>query len=387
MKKTSIFISSTCYDLRATREYLRNEIIACGHEPILSEFLSFPIDPGITSIENCQKMVRDRADFLLLIVGGRLGSVDPVSQRSIVNLEYREARAKGIDCYIYIDRGVWDLLALYEKNKKADFTPAVDNPAIFEFINDIRRDSRWVFQFSRTEEIIDSIKLQLSVRLHEIAQLVRGTPTGEIALFQNEPIKARRLVLEKPPAWEYELAFVLLVDRLTDMNAKFNDLETGVVIGRKRFVGYQDVIDVARERFTNYGHIATAFEKVFQELTTAFGPPGVAGKSIEIKRACDHVHNLLNQFYEEEATIRCIVPPRPFETMFLKMQGWSRDVLNQISEIPQKMRALLDGGLGPGTHTIALKLESPSSLPEVSAEISRLIQDPEVMEGMRSRSR
>ncbi len=57
MSKTRIFVSSTCYDLAPVREDLRNHIIQLGHDPILSEYPSFPINPDDTAITNCTKNV------------------------------------------------------------------------------------------------------------------------------------------------------------------------------------------------------------------------------------------------------------------------------------------------------------------------------------------
>jgi hypothetical protein len=41
---------------------------------LLSEHPSFPIDPGVTTIENCRRRVEQDADLFVLIVGMRYGS-------------------------------------------------------------------------------------------------------------------------------------------------------------------------------------------------------------------------------------------------------------------------------------------------------------------------
>jgi hypothetical protein len=69
MSKTRIFVSSTCYDLAAVREDLRRFIIQLGHEPLLSEYPSFPVNPDETAITNCKKGVVAHTDVLLLIIG------------------------------------------------------------------------------------------------------------------------------------------------------------------------------------------------------------------------------------------------------------------------------------------------------------------------------
>ncbi len=45
MNNTRIFVSSTCYDLAAIRESIREMILDLGHEPLLSEYPSFPVSP------------------------------------------------------------------------------------------------------------------------------------------------------------------------------------------------------------------------------------------------------------------------------------------------------------------------------------------------------
>src|SRR5207302_3934911 len=93
----SIFVSSTCYDLSQLRLDLKRFIESFGYDAIISESSAFPINPQATTIQNCINAVRDCADILVLVVGNRYGSSPPgESDRSITNLEYLEAKAKGI---------------------------------------------------------------------------------------------------------------------------------------------------------------------------------------------------------------------------------------------------------------------------------------------------
>src|SRR5574340_1093469 len=84
MWKPSVFVSSTCYDLRQVRADLHSYLENAGLDPVLSEFPSFPVDPACPTITNCRKAVENRADILVLIIGGRYGSTDDQG-RSITN--------------------------------------------------------------------------------------------------------------------------------------------------------------------------------------------------------------------------------------------------------------------------------------------------------------
>src|SRR5882757_1392045 len=101
-----VFLSSTCYDLRQVREDIETAVTGLGLCPLRSEAESFPIDPTLTTVENCQKVVRESADILVLVIGGRYGSVDSGSGKSITNLEYLAAKTKGIPVYAFVDQQV-----------------------------------------------------------------------------------------------------------------------------------------------------------------------------------------------------------------------------------------------------------------------------------------
>lgn len=68
-RRPSIFVSSTCYDLKQIRQDIREFIEEdLGYEAILSEYDSFPIDPDRDTINNCLRVVEQRADIMVLIL-------------------------------------------------------------------------------------------------------------------------------------------------------------------------------------------------------------------------------------------------------------------------------------------------------------------------------
>ena len=85
-RKPSIFVSSTCYDLKQIRQDIREFIETdLGYEAILSEYDSFPIDPDKDTINNCLRVVEQRADIMVLIVGSRYGYITDHGEKSITN--------------------------------------------------------------------------------------------------------------------------------------------------------------------------------------------------------------------------------------------------------------------------------------------------------------
>src|SRR5215813_10341220 len=152
MSRTKIFVSSTFFDLAQVREDIRTTILQLGHEPLLNEYPSFPVSPNVDTIENCKKAVRG-SDFFVLIIGGRRGSLDPVSGKSVTNVEYEAAIQAGIDCFVFVSEQVMTLLEVWKKTPDADFAAMVDSPRVFEFVSEISTAQQWIFSFKRASEI------------------------------------------------------------------------------------------------------------------------------------------------------------------------------------------------------------------------------------------
>ena len=155
MAKVNIFISSTCYDLSQIRDDLKHCIIEIGHNPILSEQKDFPINPNLSSTENCINAVNSEADIFVLIIGNKYGSILE-SGKSITNTEFLAAINKGIPVYTFALKQMVTLLPMWKNNPNADFTYTVDNNKVFEFLADVReKRGLWNFEFEKAQDIID----------------------------------------------------------------------------------------------------------------------------------------------------------------------------------------------------------------------------------------
>ena len=66
-----------------------------------------------------------------MVVGARYGSVDAEADKSITNLEFVEARARGMPAYVFVSRNVLAQMQVWEGNREADFSSVVDTTRIF----------------------------------------------------------------------------------------------------------------------------------------------------------------------------------------------------------------------------------------------------------------
>lgn len=383
MRQTSIFISSTCYDLRSLREHLRSEISSWGHDPILSEYPSFPVAPELSTVENCKRVVRDRADIFVLIIGGKRGSLDPSTNRSVVNSEYIQAKAQGIDCFVFVDKCVWDLVGHYKKNPSNDFSYSVDNVEVFKFIEDIQNDTKWVFSFSRTEEILTTLKLQLSIRFQDLLKRFRSNTISIPYEFIGEPDDITQIARDKGPYWEYNLASAIMKHRLEVLDQKFFDLNAGFIVKPLQLLPPRETISYVRARIGDFSSIIQSSAKILeQQLTPAFGPPGVSGDPSQIKRACDNLMHLLHSLYEWELSVRYVQPHEAFAQLFEKMHGWTTEFIAEFHRIPTELEQIISMPKPEDEYQINLIIKAPSSMSDLSKEMERLGEDPRIAEIM-----
>ena len=160
MSKINIFISSTCKDLHQDRLVLKNEIENLGHNVILSESFTFPIEPTKNTIDNCINIVRNEANILILLIKDNYGYIVPKTGRSVTHMELQTAQDKGIPIYTFTNSETLRQKVLLEGqlNEDSEFLK------VCKFIDEVRQERNlWNFEYSGVDDILNTIKTQLSI--------------------------------------------------------------------------------------------------------------------------------------------------------------------------------------------------------------------------------
>ena len=229
MAKVNIFISSTCYDLSQIRDDIKQCIEDLGHNPILSEMKNFPIDPKLSSMENCINAVKKEADIFVLIIGNKYGSVLE-SGKSITNTEFLTAINKGIPIYTFALKQMTVLLPVWERNPEADFTYVVDNNKVFEFLADVRKKrGLWNFEFEKAQDITDILKVQLSNLFHDALQARQMIAESDMSeLYSKVSISALNILLKKEEYYEVKFFMQAMMDEIHKYKDLKNDYEYSI---------------------------------------------------------------------------------------------------------------------------------------------------------------
>ncbi|MBQ6047434.1 MAG: DUF4062 domain-containing protein [Bacteroidales bacterium] len=212
MSKINIFISSTCKDLHQDRLVLKNGIENLGHNVILSESFTFPIDPSKNTIDNCIDIVRNEADIFILIIKDNYGTIVPRTGRSVTHMELQTAQDKGIPIYTFTNSETLRQKVLLEGqlNEDSEFLK------VCKFIDEVRQErSLWNFEYSGVDDILNTIKTQLSILMkHSLSARNKVDAIDKKWIFPHISPEAYRLLVYKEKNYVERFFFQVMKDEM-----------------------------------------------------------------------------------------------------------------------------------------------------------------------------
>ncbi|MEL7670312.1 DUF4062 domain-containing protein [Methanobacterium sp.] len=336
MEKPIIMISSTVYDLKLVRSELHEFIEGMGYTSLISESSAFPIDPKIKTVDNCRKKVELHADILILIIGGRYGSIDLESGKSITNLEYIEAINKGIPVYVFIEKSVLNHFELWKRNKSNDYSSVVDNTEVFEFIERIRNNDSWTFPFNDIKDIKDTLTDQFAylfkISLYDWSKFNK---LRNIPIYNNLGSKSLHYVLDQPESWEYLLFLQVWCDELELIYEKIYDYENDIKFYPSEFVPNDRIMEWIQLRSHEILNYMDTADRLFnKQLKVALGPPGTPGDSTMLITIAKNMVRLLSMIIDWNRKIRVAMSEEPYINILNEMSKFTDDVVQSLKSFP-----------------------------------------------------
>lgn len=358
----TIFLSSTFFDL----QQVRGEIVTfiqevLGYRCLASEMNSFPIDPDADTVENCRRRVEQDADALVLVIGGRYGAVHQAVGKSVTNLEYSVARAKGIPIFAFVKADVLAVLPKWKSNPGADFLDIVDAPRLLEFIDEIR-DSVWTQPFVGPRDITESLRRQLAYRLAEGLRLQRqlqGAPKD----YSDFSGFALRIAVERPLGWQGLLLAQLIEDEVKNAADLRLSYDAGVSFGPGERVADAETsawqaacLDQAIRLINGLAGLLT------KALTDAL----LAKDGARIASCSRLVGAAYRDALEWAIGLRRTHVTEDWRPVVHEMSFFTRDIIVQIEGLAEMIRRdvhqAVDGIEPDGTRTIAVTITFPFTL-------------------------
>mgnify|MGYP003549624111 CR=1 FL=1 len=177
-----IFVSSTFKDLIEERIKVMTTIVNCGHLPIgMEQFPAAPIEAW-----EYIKLLIDNADYYLLLLAGKYGTVHPKTGKSYTQMEYEYAKEKGVPV----------IFLTYKDVNKLPFGQCESDPAIRQKLEEFRKDAS--INLRQTWESID-----------ELAYKVKDSIDKTIEMFPRTGwVRADSIVKEKKEKLDIDLSEV-----------------------------------------------------------------------------------------------------------------------------------------------------------------------------------
>ena len=338
--KLNIFISSTCYDLSQIRSDIKDFIIELGHNPILSEDYSFPVDSSKNTVENCIETVRNYADLFILIIGNRYGyQID--GDKSITNTEFLTALGKNIPIYTFTEKRMINILPVWKDNPNGNYEKIVDTPKIFEFIEDVRNKyNLWNFEFERANDIKDVIKAQLSILLKKSLVISNQLKDVDTFFIENLSSKALKIMLEEKDSYEIFFFLQTFEDEISKYSFLKNDyihsLKFASNYNKFDFDSFLDFTSSKQTAFINYlTSLDILIKEAFVEYYANPGIPSDLKGIFYISHKCGIIYQNILQWAIE---FNSLVVDDELEELRETFTLMPRSMIRELEEFPQRER-------------------------------------------------
>ena len=181
----------------------------------------------------------------------------------------------------------------------------------------------------------ENIKAALGPFCNQIRKKLKKFTYENIIDLADENEIVKKIAVEKPEAWEFFLSSELLKSRLEEINKSYLELEKGLVFQKARHYSLVELIVWLGNSMADYLRLSNIFKKVFEEeLTKAYGKPGVAGNIFEIKAAINKIDSICKELLAWEYDLQGIVVPDELEEITKLMNGWTKHLIDEINKLP-----------------------------------------------------
>lgn len=315
---------------------------------MISESSAFPVDPTADVVQNCLRVVKERADIFVLIVGGRYGS-QTESGRSVTNLEYLEARAKGVPVYVFVTNAILQLIPVWRRNRDADFSDVVDTVKLFEFLEEVRStNDHWIFGFDEAAHITDALRVQLAYLFMDallIREKVRDLSLP--AALADLSGTSLRLLLERPSGWE----FLFFASVLSDEFAKNADLKWDLKYAIRsgattRFMSDDLRTDVLamnswiQQKLADVKALVDSVQKLMNAaIQEAVGVPGASGDPEHITYVARKIAAFHRRLLEWTVSFNDAEVRPKCQRILDLIATFSEDTIRQLETIPSTLRS------------------------------------------------
>jgi hypothetical protein len=139
--------------------------------------------------------------------------------------------------------------------------------------------SDWVFPFDFSQQIFETLRLQLSyLFMDALALRLQLSPGGLLPRFRDLPGAQLRLIIERPLCWEYLLFSEVLTHEIAALADIKRDWHYRIAVGRSTRMTPRSFSEWSQTKTHQVLLLLANVNQIVDEaLPQAFGPPGTSG--------------------------------------------------------------------------------------------------------------
>lgn len=199
MAAPRIFVSSTYYDLRQTRNNIKGFIEGLGYEAVMHEHSGVAYTQNTNLEKDCYRELSG-CEIVVSIIGNSFGSQSSENELSITMNEIKTAIKNKKKVYIFIANNVYIENNTYMQNKEnGNFKSAyTDNIKIHQFIEELKtfNHTNVIIPFDTTDQIIDTLKSQFAGLLQNLLTREASLTEAKTAYDLQETVEQLKILIE-----------------------------------------------------------------------------------------------------------------------------------------------------------------------------------------------
>jgi hypothetical protein len=186
--------------------------------------------------------------------------------------------------------------------------------------------------------------------------------------FGKLSYRAERIILEKPPGWEYLLTSEMLRFELEPIMQRWRALQRGLYIKINQPISDEEAPSWLQHRMNEVTQLANGFSGLMNtEFSASWGEPGVAGDEKYIVTTCRLFGEMCRSALEWEEMVRFAYFSGIFEETQRLFFGVGGQFIDEAAKLPAFLAEILNSDL-KGEYHLSLVLDMPEGWVEAIHE-------------------
>lgn len=152
--------------------------------------------------------------------------------------------------------------------------------------------------------------------------------------FSEFPAHIKRIVLDKPEAWEWRLTAELMRELNEPIFRRYRDLKNNLYTGAVEHIEFEETQNWARKKTDEMSLMVPPFVGLFDELTASWGKQGESGNASEILHICRLIRDALQRILDFEETLYFSRLPPQSEKLHNLLKSCLGEQMTKLSRLP-----------------------------------------------------